>query len=73
MTTWQIIAALFLKSRAIPNVHFVFTSGLNSGPNSYSVFSQMAAVGPILNSGHMTSVSSLLVNFTSNTVGPIIH
>ena len=40
----------YIKSRAVPNIRFVFASGPNSGMNSYSVFGRIAAIGPNSNS-----------------------
>jgi len=39
-------------SKTVPNIRFAFTSGPNSGPNSYSVFGRIVEVGPNTNSGY---------------------
>ena len=44
--------------RAVPNIRFVFASEPNSGPNNYSVFGRILAVGPNTNSGHVTPASA---------------
>jgi len=41
-----------LCTRVLLNIRFVFASGPNSGPNSYSVFGRIVAVGQNTNSGH---------------------
>ena len=47
-----------INTRAVPNIRFVFASGPNSGPNNYSVFGRILAVGPNTNSGHVTPASA---------------
>ena len=39
-----------IRTRAVPNIRFVFTFRLNSEPNSYSVFGRIVAIGPNMNS-----------------------
>ena len=50
-----------IQSRAVPNIRFVFASGPNSGPNNYSVFGRILAVGPNTNSGQVTPTSALFI------------
>jgi len=44
--------------RAAPNIRFVFASGPNNGPNSYSVFDLIVAAGPNTNSGHLHKMTT---------------
>ena len=56
-----IINYIVVVIRAVPNIRFVFASGPNSGPNSYSVFGRIVAVGPNTNNGHVTSVYAYVI------------
>src|SRR6218665_2600732 len=45
--------ATSLVTRAVPNIRYVFASGPNIRPNSYSVFSRIVAIAPNRNSDIM--------------------
>jgi len=52
-----------LITRAVPNIRFVFTSGPNNGPHSYSVFGRIVAEGPNTNNGHWSLIKPIVLRF----------